>query len=64
MIGEVEVLMDEAIVSSRLDWHLPQADSLGDFVFFRLILSYLRDAIADFGIGLMGRSMQWSAASL
>lgn len=47
------------IASSRLDWLLPQADSLGDFVFFRLILSYLRNAIADFGIGLMGRSMQW-----
>lgn len=53
------MLMDEAIASSRLDWLLPQADSLGDFVFFRPILSYLRNAVADFGIELMGRSMQW-----
>lgn len=53
------MLMDEVLADGPLDWLFPRADSMGDFAFFRVILSYLRNAIADFGIGLMGRSMQW-----
>lgn len=40
-------------------WLMPRVDSVGDFVFFRLILSYLRDEIHTFGIQLMGRAMSW-----
>lgn len=37
----------------------PRIDSVGDFVFFRLILAYLRDEVEKFGIGLMSRTMSW-----
>lgn len=43
----------------HLDWLHPKVQSAGDFVFFRLILDYLEKQIRDFGIDLMGRSMQW-----
>ena len=48
-------------LSSKLieNWLQPKAQSLGDFVFFRLILDYLRKEIRDFGIDLMGNAMQW-----
>ncbi|WP_256777687.1 MULTISPECIES: type IV secretion system protein [unclassified Stenotrophomonas] len=36
-----------------------RVQSIGDFVFFKLILDFLRDRISDFGIDLMGRMMQW-----
>lgn len=44
---------------SWLDWLHPQVQSIGDFIFFRLILTYLREQIRDFGIELMGNAMQW-----
>lgn len=37
----------------------PKVQSIGDFVFFRLILSYLREEIQEFGIALLGRMMSW-----
>lgn len=40
-------------------WLAPKVQSAGDFVFFRLILSYLRDEIHEFGIELLGRMMAW-----
>lgn len=33
--------------------------SVGDFVFFKLILDYLREEIANFGEGVLGRMMTW-----
>ncbi|MCX2895351.1 type IV secretion system protein [Stenotrophomonas lactitubi] len=33
--------------------------SVGDFVFFKLILEYLREEIANFGEGVLGRMMTW-----
>lgn len=47
------------VFSGYLDWLHPKVQSVGDFVFFRLILDYLEKQIRDFGIDLMGRSMQW-----
>jgi type IV secretion system protein VirB6 len=42
---------------------LPLADvSVGDFFFFRQIISYLRDEIADFGLSMMHNFMQWVGA--
>ena len=48
-----------AIGGSFHDWLQPKAQSIGDFVFFRLILKYLRKEVRDFGIDLMGNAMQW-----
>lgn len=45
--------------SSPLDWLNLRIDSVGDFVFFRLILTYLRREIQKFGLDLMGNAMQW-----
>ncbi|WP_084738777.1 MULTISPECIES: type IV secretion system protein [Stenotrophomonas] len=36
-----------------------RVQSIGDFVFFKLILDYLRERINDFGIEMMGRMMAW-----
>ncbi|WP_313413254.1 type IV secretion system protein [Stenotrophomonas sp.] len=36
-----------------------RVQSIGDFVFFKLIMDYLRDRISDYGIDLMGRMMSW-----
>lgn len=36
-----------------------RVQSIGDFVFFKLILDYLRERINGFGIDLMGRMMTW-----
>ena len=46
-------------VNGYLDWLRPKVQSVGDFVFFRLILDYLQEEIQKFGIDLMGRTMQW-----
>ena len=45
--------------TGSLDWLHPKVQSIGDFIFFRLILTYLREQIRDFGIGLMGNAMEW-----
>lgn len=42
--------------------HLHVTSSVGDFMFFRLILDYLHKEIADFGIGVLGRMMKWVGA--
>lgn len=44
---------------SWMDWLHLHVQSIGDFVFFRLILTYLREQVRDFGIELMGNAMQW-----
>ena len=46
-------------LAAALEWLQPKVQSVGDFVFFRLILDYLQEEIQDFGIELMGRAMQW-----
>lgn len=47
------------MVGGGLDWLAGRAQSLGDFVFYRTILDYLRDEIQDFAIELLGNAMQW-----
>lgn len=42
-----------------MSWLTPRVDSIGDFVFYRLILDYLRKQIHTFGIDLMHRAMSW-----
>lgn len=42
-----------------MNWLGGQVQSLGDFVFFRLILDYLRNEIEEFGIEMLGRVMEW-----
>lgn len=42
-----------------MNWLGGQVQSLGDFVFFALILGYLREEIEAFGIEMLGRVMQW-----
>ncbi|WP_255595268.1 type IV secretion system protein [Lysobacter sp. BMK333-48F3] len=42
------------------DWLSPSIDSAGDFIFFRLILKYLRKEIEKFGIEILGNAMQWA----
>lgn len=47
--GGLQDLLDYAV----------RVQSIGDFVFFKLILDYLRERINDFGIEMMGRMMAW-----
>ncbi len=54
--------MEFQVVGGYLDWLQPKVQSVGDFVFFRLILDYLQEEIQSFGIDLMGRTMQWVGA--
>lgn len=39
--------------------HAVRIQSIGDFVFFKLILDYLRDRIGKFGFHLMENMMTW-----
>ncbi|WP_459001657.1 TrbL/VirB6 family protein [Stenotrophomonas sp. PSU_St103] len=39
--------------------HVARVQSIGDFVFFKLILDYLRDRIGKFGFDLMDNMMAW-----
>lgn len=41
-------------------WLQLRVDSIGDFVFFRLIMSYLRKEIQGFGLGIMHNAMTWA----
>ncbi|ALN63592.1 trbL/VirB6 plasmid conjugal transfer family protein [Lysobacter antibioticus] len=45
--------------TSPMDWLNLQINSVGDFMFFRLILNYLRQEIYDFGLVMMGNAMAW-----
>ena len=44
---------------NMMDWIAPRTQSIGELVFFRQILGFLRDRIHDFGIDLLGRVMVW-----
>ena len=58
----IEIVGDwlKGSIGNWLDWLHPQAQaSVGDFIFFRLILTYLRKEIQEFGVNLMGNAMQW-----
>lgn len=44
---------------SPMDWLNLRINSVGDFMFFRLILNYLRQEIYDFGLVMMGNAMTW-----
>nr|WP_180167476.1 type IV secretion system protein [Stenotrophomonas sp. SbOxS2]NYU00519.1 type IV secretion system protein [Stenotrophomonas sp. SbOxS2] len=50
-------MMQSMVVGDLL--HGTMFASVGDFVFFKLILDYLRDEIANFGEGVLGRMMTW-----
>lgn len=43
-------------------WFAPQVQSVGDFVFFQLILKYVRHEVRDFGIHMLGNVMTWVGA--
>lgn len=45
-----------------MDWLSPYVQSVGDFIFYRSILRYLRGEIREFGIEMLGRTMQWVGA--
>ncbi|WP_363797297.1 type IV secretion system protein [Lysobacter firmicutimachus] len=45
---------------SLMGWLAPRVDSIGDFIFFRLILKYLRKEINKFGVEMMGNAMEWA----
>lgn len=47
------------IGGGAMRWLGGQVQSVGDFLFFRTILSYLRSEIEAFGIAMLGRVMQW-----
>ena len=42
-----------------MQWLVPQVQSLGDLIFFKSILGYLRHEIQTFGIDMLGRMMTW-----
>lgn len=42
-----------------MQWLVPQVQSIGDLVFFKSILGYLRHEIQTFGIEMLGRMMTW-----
>lgn len=44
---------------NAMQWLVPQVQSIGDLVFFKSILSYLRHEIQTFGIEMLGRMMTW-----
>jgi len=54
-------MVDGLFSQGALQWlqNLHVDTSLGDFVFFKLILNYLHEKISDFGVGLLGRMMKW-----
>lgn len=47
------------MMGGGLDWLAGRVQSIGDFVFYRTILDYLRDEIQEFAIELLGNAMQW-----
>lgn len=47
--------------ASLLHWLLPQAQGIGDYVFFKLVNDYFSHEIDSFGLGLMRRTMAWAA---
>lgn len=57
----IEIVGDwlKGSIGNWLDWLQPKVQSVGDFVFFRLILAYLREEIQKFGVGMMTNAMQW-----
>lgn len=42
------------------NWLELRVDAVGDFMFFRLIMSYLRAEIQGFGLGIMHNAMTWA----
>ena len=52
--------MGNALISGWSDWFGLRADSVGDFVFFRLIMDYLQEEIREFGLGIMQNAMAWA----
>lgn len=48
--------------ATLLDWLIPQAQGIGDFVYFKLINEYFNHKIDKFGLQLMGRAMIWASS--
>ena len=50
----------DSILQGAMSWLHPMADTgLGDYVFFKLINTYLNSEINTFGMALMKRAMNW-----
>lgn len=43
------------------DWLIPQAQGIGDYVYFKLINAYFDHKIDKFGLALMKRAMAWTS---
>ena len=52
--------MGNILMSGWSDWLAFRADSVGDFVFFRLVMDYLQEEIRGFGLGIMQNAMTWA----
>ncbi|MGH8079192.1 MAG: type IV secretion system protein, partial [Lysobacter sp.] len=48
--------------ATLLDWLIPQAQGIGDFVYFKLVNEYFNHKIDKFGLQLMGRMMAWATS--
>ncbi len=59
-LGMVDGMFGQGVMHLLQNLHVQS--SVGDFVFFRLILDYLHKEIADFGVELLGRMMKWVGA--
>ncbi len=59
-LGMVDGMFGQGVMHFLQNLHVQS--SVGDFVFFRLILDYLHKEIADFGVELLGRMMKWVGA--
>ncbi len=59
-LGMVDGMFGQGALHFLQNLHVQS--SIGDFVFFRLILDYLHKEIAEFGVELLGRMMKWVGA--
>lgn len=48
-------------IAISLDWLMPHAQGVGDYVFFKLVNEYFNHEIDHFGLALMRRAMAWAA---
>ena len=48
-------------IAISLDWLMPHAQGVGDYVFFKLVNEHFNHEIDHFGLALMRRAMAWAA---
>lgn len=49
------------LTASLTDWLTPQAQGVGDYLYFKLVNAYFDHKIDKFGLGLMRRAMAWAS---